>query len=74
MVESIINQGNPPELLQFLDPDLFSPIDNMGLEKFLSMYLCAICTGIVIKPLECNSKPCVSLFCGKCIADLRNDK
>ncbi len=50
MVEEI---GDNPKLLKFLDPDLFVPTEKWDKNSFLEMYECAICYGIVVKPLEC---------------------
>ncbi len=57
--------------LKYFDPDLFVPTDGWNKERFLEMYECAICSGVVIKPLECSSNTCQMLYCEKCIKALK---
>jgi hypothetical protein len=71
MVESEISNENSI-ILEFLDTDLYEPQDGWDKEKFQEIFQCAICLGVVIKPLECTT--CMMLYCGKCIGSLQNEK
>ncbi len=70
MVEEI---GDNPKQLKFLDPDLFVPTAKWGKNSFLEKKnKCAICLGVVVKPLECSTSICATLYCEKCINGLIN--
>ena len=57
-----------PKHLEYLDPELFEPTRKQA--EFVKIYACIICTGVVIKPLECSTPTCANLYCEKCIKSL----
>ncbi len=68
MVEEI---GDKPRQLKYLDTDSFVPTDGWDKDRFVEMYECAICSGVVVKPLECSTSTCAMLYCEKCINALK---
>jgi hypothetical protein len=40
----------------------------------LRMFQCPICLGVVIKPLECTTASCATLYCEACLAGMKADK
>ena len=59
------------QYLQYFDSEWFQPTEA---QKDLDIFLCPICIGVVIKPLECTNPTCVSLYCEQCIAKMKEDK
>ena len=57
-------------VLDYFDPDLFEPTSGMNEDRFLDMFLCLICRGVVIKPVECSRLSCATLYCKKCVLAL----
>ncbi len=57
--------------LNYIDPDLFEPTNGWDQARLVAMYECAICSGIVLKPLECSTPSCAMLYCEKCINALK---
>ncbi len=63
-------KGDKPKHLNFIDPELFEPTKDHA--KFNQIYECSICSGVVMKPLECSTDTCATLYCEKCINALKN--
>ena len=51
----------------YLDPDLFDQETNGSEKELASEFICLICTGTALNPIECNS--CNNLYCSHCIPD-----
>ena len=61
------------ESLRFLDPELFVGTNEWDLKRFLELYECAICNGVVLKPLECTTSTCSMLYCQQCVEALKDN-
>ena len=57
--------------LPYFDADLFYATDA---HKDLDIFLCAICLGVVLKPQECTTATCASLYCEACLNGMREFK
>ena len=68
MVEE--NKDNPKRV-EYIDSDLFVPTNEWDKERFVGVYQCEICTGVVLKPVECSTPSCAMLYCEKCINAMR---
>lgn len=60
--------------VRFLDPDLFEPSAGWDLAKLLEYYECAICNGVVLRPVECANHNCSMLYCQTCIDQMKGEK
>ena len=50
--------------MYYLDRSLCLSGDN-------GLFECSICMGIVINPVECNNPACSTLFCKKCVKNIK---
>ena len=60
------------KILNYLDPDLYVAANEEDLKKFLELYECAICYGVVLNPLECSTPTCSMFYCQSCIKGLQD--
>ena len=67
----MVEQIRVSKTLHFLDPDLFEPSDRWDKVRFLETFECAICNGVVLKPLECSTSTCAMFYCEKCVNTLK---
>ena len=59
------------QYLKYFDSEWFQPTE---VQKDLDIFLCPICIGVVINPLECTNPTCVSLYCEACIGKMIGEK
>jgi len=60
-----------PQDLKYFDAELFYATEA---HTDLDIFQCPICLGVVIKPLECTTPSCASLYCEACLAGMKEGK
>ena len=58
----------------YMDPDSYDMINTWEKDRFLEMFVCAICYGVVINPIECTTPSCTMLYCEKCIEGMKENQ